>query len=218
MGTSPNWIFLKNLETETLTYANCREQHSPHPTCLTHDIEPKCKQALVADKVAEAIEHCNFGKADDPLSYVQVTEGGVLIQRANSVSSGQTAVTAEPPYIIYSPDPLTVTEDGEETVIIPAKAIESLTTVESSLTEGDIDALIWAHEGENYIDSLGTEDYVNIALALIQLILVPATIFWLWRMKQQRNVLGSLVTAVHGPDKRTIYKKNLSKIKPNSRT
>jgi hypothetical protein len=217
MGTSPSWIFLKNLETETLTYANCREQQSPHPTCLTHDIEPKCKQALVAEKVAEAIEHCNFGKVDDPLSYVQVTEGGVLIQRANSVSSGQTAVTAEPPYIIYSPDPLTITEDGEETVIIPAKAIESLTTVESSLTEGDIDALIWAHEGESYIDSLGTEDYVNIALALIQLVLVPATIFWLWRMKQQRNVLGSLVTAVHGPDKRTIYKRNLSKIKPNSR-
>ncbi len=101
MGTSPNWIFLKNLETETLNYANCREQHSPHPTCLTHDIEPKCKQALVADKVAEAIEHCNFGKADDPLSYVQVTEGGALIQRANSVSSGQTAVTAEPPYIMW---------------------------------------------------------------------------------------------------------------------
>jgi hypothetical protein len=218
MGQSPSWIFLKNMETETLTYANCREQHTAHPTCLTHEIEAKCKQALVAERITETIEHCTFGRTDDPPSYVQLTEGGVLIQRANSVGSGQTAVTIVPPYIIYSPGPLTVTQDGEETVIIPAKTIESLTTVESSLTDEEVNALIWAHDGENYIESLGTEDYVNIALALVQLVLVPATIFWLWRMKQQKSMLGSLVTAVHGPDKRTIYKRNLSKVKTNVRT
>jgi hypothetical protein len=109
-----------------------------------------------------------FWKIRRPTVLCTNNRGGSLNPKSKFCKLRTDSRDSRTPYIIYSPDPLTVTEDGEETVIIPAKTIESLTTVESSLTEGDIDALIWAHEGESYLDSLGTEDYVNIALALIQ--------------------------------------------------
>ena len=118
-----------------------------------------------------------------------------------------------PPYIVYSPETLTITQDGDETVLIPALKIESLTIIESLLTEDDIESLEWTHKGEGFIESLDAEDYVNLALALIQMVLIPATVVWIYRMARQKRLVKGLVDAVHGPDKRTIYKRNYSKVK-----
>ena len=212
-GPTEDWIFVKDAETEILEYAHCQDMQSAHPTCLTKDIENSCKQALSANLVGDIIKHCNFAEINDPIAFVQVTEGGVLIQRANAVASGQTVLSTSPPFIVYSPEVLTITRNGEETVLIPAVKIETLTIVESSLTEADLDNLEWTHKGESFIDGLDNEDYINLVLALIQLVLVPATIVWMCKMGKQKKMLKGLMSTVHGPDKKTIYKKNYSKLK-----
>ena len=84
-----------------------------------------------------------------------------LIQRANAVASGQTVLSTSPPFIVYSPEVLTITRNGEETVLIPAVKIETLTIVESSLTEADLDNLEWTHKGESFMDGLATGNSIG---------------------------------------------------------
>ena len=212
-GPQEDWIFIKNPETEAVQYALCKDSVSAHPTCLTKELEAPCKLALAARAVSDTIAHCYFSENTQPDGFKQVMEGGVLIQQADSVSSGQTILSNVPPYIVYSPEILTIAREGEEAVLIPAIAVESLVIVTSSLTEKDIAELEWTHSGESFIESLDAEDYMNLVLALIQLILIPATVYCMCRMKNQKGTLDGLMTAVHGPDKRTIYKRNYTKVK-----
>jgi hypothetical protein len=119
-GPTKDWISVKDAEMEILEYAHCQNMQSAHPTCLTKDIESSCKQALTANLVGDIIKHCNFSEVSNPIAFVQVAEGRVLIQRANAVASGQTVLSTSPPFIVYSPEVLTITRNGEETVLTPA--------------------------------------------------------------------------------------------------
>jgi hypothetical protein len=64
--------------------------------------------------VGDITKHCNFAEVSNPIAFVQVAERGVLIQRANAVASGQTVLSTSPPFIVYSPEVLTITRNGEE--------------------------------------------------------------------------------------------------------
>jgi hypothetical protein len=184
-----------------------------HPTCITQEVGEPCRSSLSANLIEDSIMHCNFTYTEEPVSFVQVKEGGILIQEANSVSSGQTAVVTTPPFIIFSPETVIIAREGEEIAIIPPVKIENLVIVESSLTEDDLLLLENTHKWEGFFENLDGEDYMNIGLAAFQLILTPLTIYGLICIGRNRKRLSHLATAVHGPDKKMIYKKNYSKVR-----
>ena len=212
-GPSKAWIMVRDPTTEVFKWAKCTDMETAHPTCITQEVGEPCRSSLSANLIEDSIMHCNFTYTEEPVSFVQVKEGGILIQEANSVSSGQTAVVTTPPFIIFSPETVIIAREGEEIAIIPPVKIENLVIVESSLTEEDLLLLESTHKWEGFFENLDGEDYVNIGLAAFQLILTPLTIYGLICIGRNRKRLSHLATAVHGPDKKEIYKKNYSKVR-----
>jgi len=211
-GPSAAWRIIQSPETEQYQYARCLDEHSAHPSCILQDIPESCGTALMSKNNVNAIKNCNFTTKHDLESFVQMSDGGIFIQEAKTVSTGTDPVTAVQPYLLYSPKPVSITREGDEQVIIPSQKIEVLTVIESSLTEEDLDLLESLYEVDDFFENMDNEDYINIGLGAAQLLLIPFTIWSLWCVVKQRKTINQLMAAVQGPDRKMIYKKNYSRV------
>jgi hypothetical protein len=126
MGESPEYRFIRHSDTEIMEQMWCEPITSPHPSCRTLDVEENCKKALNSNDIKNAILGCNFTQARNSPPFVQIAEGGVLINQATTLSSGSALISNPLPLVIYSPDVVTLTLQGEEFLIIPPKKIEAL--------------------------------------------------------------------------------------------
>jgi hypothetical protein len=212
MGEGPNWLFARQSDTELTEQLLCDSDKSPHPSCCILDIEEGCRNALNNNVVKDIIYKCNFTKNPYPEPFHKVADGGILILQANAVSSGETLLTNQPPFIIYSPATIGLTLDGEEFLIIPSKQIDTLNVVDSILSDTDIDLLESEHF-EDWIGEIDNEDWINIGLGTTQLLFLPLTIWGICLACKQRGKIGELMEMVEGPSKKTIYKRNYRKVR-----
>ena len=212
-GISENWEFVRHPDTEITELAHCKDERTPHPECITASIPEKCKAALAANHAHQVIHNCNFTYVEIPPPYFQVAEGGILVQSAKAVSSGDKAISERLPVLIYSPSPVSVTQENGISVIVPDKRIETFSVVGSSLTDEDLDELYNTHLVVNWIDTLGDEDFFNLALGAVQLPLLAITIWGMMCAIRQRKIIRELSNLVRGPSKKQIYKKNYEKVR-----
>jgi hypothetical protein len=211
-GPTEDWEFIRMPDSELLEMALCTDKDTPHPACTLVEIQDKCKRALDSNNIQDTIHNCNFTLNTNPNIFEMMDEGGIFVQRAKSISSGTSSIPNPAPIIIYSPDKVTLTQEGEEFIIVPNKKVDTLSIIDSALTNEDIEYIQTFHDGDDWIDNLDGEDYINIGLGAAQLILLPITIYGLVCTFRQRKLLYSLTETVHGPSRKSIYKKNLIKI------
>ena len=165
----------------------CEPITSPHPSCRTLDVEENCKKALNSNDIKNAILGCNFTQARNSPPFVQIAEGGVLINQATTLSSGSTLISNPLPLVIYSPDAVTLTLQGEEFLIIPPKKIEALSIIDSALSPGDLILLKNTHFWGGIWEDMDGEDYFNISLGGLQVLLLPLTIWGIICALKQRK-------------------------------
>jgi hypothetical protein len=84
--------------------------------------------------------------------------------------------------------------------------------VDSILSDTDIDLLESEHF-DDWIGEIDNEDWINIGLGTTQLLFLPLTIWGICLACRQRGKIGELMEMVEGPSKRTIYKRNYSKVR-----
>jgi hypothetical protein len=104
--------------------------------------------------------------------------GGILIQGDETiiVISGDTKITNKLPLIVYTPEILKIEAYNEEYFVTPSISVPKLIIVESKLTEDEINKLISTEKWNNLFNEAEIENYVDIALIILQILLIPMII------------------------------------------
>ena len=86
---------------------DCEFTKLAHPVCSVIDFETERKYALEGQKVHLIIKSCNFIPDLDPPVFIQLADGGVLLQNTQSIQANAVPITEPAPLILYSAGPIT---------------------------------------------------------------------------------------------------------------
>jgi hypothetical protein len=187
---------------------HCKDENVLHATCSIHSLPLLCKKALDGINVKEIINTCNFTIEELVLPYVSLSKGGVLIQGDTQVTIDSKTVKELPPYVVYSPDDVTVIFDNEETILSPTATITELAFVTSLITPEDVALLrkkVFWHDKWMNIEE---DDIANYAVTLLNMLCIPLAflgLHWTLRRRKALHYYGK-----HTPvkNKKEIYKLN----------
>jgi hypothetical protein len=187
---------------------HCKDDKVLHATCSIHTLPPLCKKALDGINVKEIIKVCNFTIDELVLPYLSISHGGILIQGDTQTTIDSKAIKESTPYIVYSPDDVTVVNDNEETILSPTANIVELAIVTSLVTQEDVTLLrnkiYWHDKWMN----LSEDDIVNHVITLINILIIPLALLLLNCLANNKKAL--IKRNKHSPlrNKKEIYRLN----------
>ena len=180
-GGQQNLPFARNTETMSLMLIDCEFTKLAHPVCSVSDFDTECKHALEGQKITLIIKNCDFIPELDPPVFVQLADGGVLLQNTQSIQANSVPITEPPPLILYSAGPITATSIKEEYVIHPSNLSLITSVVSSTLTPDHISDLIKEYDWDVFWANTDSEDYIDLGLIISQIFLIPFTLFGVFR-------------------------------------
>jgi hypothetical protein len=193
MGEYDTDLFGRTIDVKELRYLECTDIYGDFNVCMEKPVPEYCKRALDMNEVPTIIKFCNFTKSEPPIGTV-LPNGGILIQGDDEVEilDGTTKIPNRLPIVIYTPNVLTIKLHEEDYIFTPAIQVESLVIVESILTNQDIENLISTANWRKIIDEIELENYVDLGLIILQIIVIPITIVGLVIALKQRKILKKL--------------------------
>jgi hypothetical protein len=162
---------IKIMECPHLT--NLESQQSPQCTFVTPvQFLDTCLKGLQMDDVATILTHCRF-KGYDGQSFIQMGDGGILIQNQSViVKEGEKLLYNQKPFVIYTPQKLSLTLAGEEFVFPPRNDI--VQKIETTrLTQQEIERIAAFGSSTDFWDTFDITDYDGYIGFIIDLILTP---------------------------------------------
>jgi len=175
-----NCFYIKDKDTGNLKYANCSARKSMNmdfPICEFATLEKECLKFLQESKIPEIIQNCRFESAI-PETLTLLPKQGVFLQGSAdiTVSSGAKSVSERIPYIIYSPDPITVRHSGQEITVPGSSNITQVQISVSALSDADIKSLKRRFYWTEFKHDWGTDDSLRVTLLSLQILFVPISI------------------------------------------
>ncbi len=154
---------IKIMECPHLT--NLESQQSPQCTFVTPVLFlDTCLKGLQMDDVATILTHCRF-KGYQGQSFIQMGDGGILIQNQSViVKKGEKLLYNQKPFVIYTPQKLSLTLEGEE-FIFPVKSDIVQKIVTTRLTQQEIERIAALGSSTDFWDTFDISDYVNISVS-----------------------------------------------------
>ena len=193
-GNSPHDIFAKTLDVKEIKYLECSDEYSGDFTvCDEKKVPEPCKKYLELDDITNIIHYCNFTKSTPHVGTV-LPHGGLLIQGHDRTEliSGTNKLQNKLPLVVYSPDILTIKEGDEDFIFAPAITVENLIIVESKISEKDIEKLKSNYEWKQMIKDVDLDEYIDLILIILQILLIPLIIISFYLAIKQKNLLKSI--------------------------
>jgi hypothetical protein len=112
------------------------------------------------DDVATILTHCRF-KGYHGQSFIQMGDGGILIQNQSViVKEGEKLLYNQKPFVIYTPQKLSLTLAGEEFVFPPKS--DSVQKIETTrLTQQEIERIAAFGSSTDFWDNFDVTDYAE---------------------------------------------------------
>jgi hypothetical protein len=140
-----------------------------------------CEHAVSSMSKKDIWKNCNFTRHDKFATGVITADGSVLIQGTDIKTKTRRGtdtrlLSSESPIIVYTSAEIVVEEKGESYVFA---GFENFTTDEvilSALDKNDIKDMENAYFWQTFWENMDTSDYIDIALILLEIILMPLTI------------------------------------------
>ena len=197
-------IFARTVDVLELKYLECDDEYSDIQVCIEKKIPDPCKKSLDSDDINGVIKNCNFSKATPSVGTV-LPHGGLLIQGSDiEILNGATRLTNRVPIAIYSPEILTVKSNEEDYIFPPAIIVENLIVVESKLTDDEIALLHSTERWNELVNEIEIENYIDMALIILQIIVLPTVFISLYLSLKQRkawkNMAGSNLRRYQGTE------------------
>jgi len=215
-------FYVKNKDSGSVKYANCSARLSMNmdfPVCNFSPLEKDCLKYLEELDIEKSIQNCRFDLSTPELS-ITVPKQGIFIQGNDdiSVSSGTKLISNNPPFIVYSPDPVVIKNSELEITIPGGSNITSLQIAESILTEDDIKALKRHHFWDEFKHEWGTDDTFRVTLLSLQILFVPfsvgLSVFLFFKNKATLKVLTAGKTRAEA---KTNFEENRKMLKTSRR-
>jgi hypothetical protein len=152
---------------------NLESLQSPQCTFVTPVLFlDTCLKGLQMDDVATVLIHCRFKGYHDQ-SFQQMGDGGILIQNQSIiVKEGEKLLYNQKPFVIYTPQKLSLTLAGEE-FVFPSRSdvVQKIET--TRLTQQEIDRIAASGSSTDFWDTFDLTDYDGYLGFGIDLILTP---------------------------------------------
>jgi hypothetical protein len=208
MGYENNDIFVKTSDVHELKYLDCENKESgDFAICTEHEVPEICRKMLGKQEIRGIIDSCNFTKGTPQVGTL-IPHGGILIQGDKvSISSGKTAISQQPPLVIYSPETITIKREEEDYVYPPAITIEELIVVGSMLSMEDIAYLTGKQYWEDVWEDMDYEDIISYTLVALQIIFIPIAIGSCYLAITQKRGINKILNQGKGRGKDN-YKQN----------
>jgi len=91
------------------------------------------------------------------------------------------------PLAIYSPEILTVKSNEEDYIFPPAIIVENLIVIESKLTDDEVALLHSTERWNELVNEIEIENYIDMALIILQIIVLPTVFISLYLTLKQRK-------------------------------
>lgn len=191
-GEKEKELWVRSMDVKELLNLECTDEYLDFPVCEERKIPDLCRKSLDTDDIAGAIAACNFTKGTTKPGTV-LPHGGVLVQGNNlEIKNGDTRLNKNPPFVIYTPETLTIKMENEDYIYLPSIVIEKLIIVESKLTREHVEMLGARYKWEEFVDGIDYELYIDLALIILQVILAPISIVGLFYSIKQRKIFQKL--------------------------
>lgn len=182
-------LWVRTTDVNELVILQCIDDYLDFPVCTEKPIHSFCKRNLDAEDISGIISSCNFTKEEIKPGTV-LPHGGLLVQGEDlEMKNGAEKLVKSPPFVIYSPDIVTIRKDGEDFTYLPPIIVEKLVIVESKLTPLDVEKLVNQYKWENFADTIDYEFYIDVALILLQVAVIPIAIVGLYYAVKQKKML-----------------------------
>jgi hypothetical protein len=190
IGENKDNMIIKTIDLKEYKYLECEKEYTDFHVCREIEIPMWCKNALETDDIGLTIKNCNFSKIVPPV-LTQIPNGGVLIQGDNTIKvmNGVDRVTAKLPIAIYSPNTLKIEAYEEEYLVTPSVLVDKTIIIDSKLKEEEIALLISTENWNEIFDEAEVENYIDIALIILQIILIPVVLVGFCLTLRQGKVL-----------------------------
>jgi len=180
LDACPDCKYLKNPTTGAMSFVNCSTKiktTEDFPTCSVVLLENDCIKELESGGITDIIKQCSFEEFSPDLVTL-LPNSGILIQASEDaiISSGTKPLHTKGPIVVFSPETITISDEGQELSIPSNENVTSLVIVKSLLTDKDITALLSKYYWENLKDSFETDDYVRFVLLGLQILFLPVSI------------------------------------------
>jgi hypothetical protein len=192
-GEKDKNLLARTLDLKEYKYLDCEEDYTDFLVCNEITIPDTCKKSIDTDDTASITKNCNFTKGMPPI-ITPIPNGGILIQGDETiiVISGETKITNKLPIIVYTPEILKIEAYNEEYYVTPSITVPKLIIVESKLTEDEINALITTENWNNLLSEAEIENYIDIALIILQILLIPMIIIGFYLTIRHGKVLKEI--------------------------
>jgi hypothetical protein len=205
--------FVKEKSTGQIKIMEC-----PHLTDLESQQSPQCTFAtpvlfldtclkgLQMDDVTTILTHCRF-KGYHGQSFKQMGDGGILIQNQSViVKEGEKLLYNQKPFVIYTPQKLSLTLAGEE-FIFPPKSDSTQKIETTRLTQLEIERIAAFGSSTDFWDEFDISEYAEYIGFGVDLILTPLVLLALGlACKRIRRVKAK--AKVNKKEEKANYRKN----------
>jgi len=193
MGETKEDLIVRTIDLKEYKYLECEKEYTDFHVCTEKGIPILCKSALENNDIALTIKNCNFSKTV-PQVITPLPNGGVLIQGDESIKimNENDRISNKLPFVIYTPKTLKIEAYEEEFIMKPSILLDKTLIVETTLKEEDINNLISTERWNEIFDEAEMENYIDIALIILQIILIPVVLVGFCLTLRQGKVLKTL--------------------------
>ena len=190
VGESFSNLIVKTVDLKEYRYLECEKEYTDFHVCKELKIPQPCYTALNDDNIALTIKSCNFSKSTPPI-ITPLPNGGVLVQGDDSIKilNGEDKVVNKLPLVIYSPKQLKIIDEEEEYLMSPSVTTDKLHVIETKLEEKDINNLITTESWNELLSEAELENYIDIGLIILQIILIPIVLVGFCLTLRQGKIL-----------------------------